>query len=144
MACLPSCRRILTRPIQPHRCLTALLQNPTTFSHELITTPLSRTEDKPKYIQMRQCLFPRRCRTYVNPPRWTSNETCLVFDGVLHPQFRSVAVWNMCPQNWTERDVRQKCQDEDQSDLLSNLPVFDKDRDVHYRIYFARDAMVLH
>lgn len=43
----------------------------------------------------------------------------------------------MCPQNWTDIDERQKCQDEDQSDLLNNLPVFDKERDVHYRNIFC-------
>ena len=43
----------------------------------------------------------------------------------------------MCLQNWTESNVRQKCQAEDQSDLINNLPVFDKDRDVTYRNIFC-------
>ena len=79
-----------------------------------------------------------RCPTYVNnAPGGILNETCLVFEGAFQIQFQSVAVWNKCPQNWTETDVRQKCQDEDQSDLISNLPVFDKDRDVTYRNIFC-------
>ena len=68
---------------------------------------------------------------------FTSNETCMVKEGVIHSLHFSFAVWNTCPQNWTERDVTQKCQDDDQSDFLRNLPVFDKDSHVHYRNIFC-------
>ena len=43
----------------------------------------------------------------------------------------------MCPQNWTERSVRQKCQHEDENDLLRNLPVFDMDSHVTYKNIFC-------
>lgn len=128
--CLPRSRCILIKLLHPHCWLTAFLKT----QHN---KPFSSTENKPKYIQMRQFFFSHRCRTYVKPPRWPLNETCLVYEGVFQRQFNSVAVWNMCPRNWTESNVRQKCQDEDQSDLISNLPVFDKDRDVTYRNIFC-------
>ncbi|KAL9971188.1 hypothetical protein ACROYT_G023681 [Oculina patagonica] len=79
------------------------------------------------------------CQAHVYPQRSpsTSNETCLVPEGVIHPSYIGFAVWNTCPKNWTDRIVRQQCQDEDQNDLLRNLPVFDKDGDVHYRNIFC-------
>ncbi|XP_078372820.1 adhesion G protein-coupled receptor L4-like [Oculina patagonica] len=80
-----------------------------------------------------------RCQGHVYPPTspLNSNETCLVPQGVIHQSYSSYAVWNTCPQNWTDRIVRQQCQDEDQNDLLRNLPVFDEDSEVHYRNVFC-------
>ncbi|KAL9971187.1 hypothetical protein ACROYT_G023680 [Oculina patagonica] len=83
--------------------------------------------------------FNSLCQAHVYPQRSpsTSNETCLRLEGVIHPSYISYAVWNTCPKNWTDRIVRQQCQDEDQNDLLRNLPVFDEDSDVHYRNIFC-------
>ena len=80
---------------------------------------------------LHKLFFFHRCRTHVNPE--TSNETCLADKSGVHGH----TVWNTCPQNWTERSVRQKCQEEDQSDILRNLPVFDKDSYVHYKSIFC-------
>ncbi|XP_078374510.1 adhesion G protein-coupled receptor L4-like [Oculina patagonica] len=79
------------------------------------------------------------CQGHVYPPTspLNSNETCLVPQGVIHQSYSSYAVWNTCPQNWTDRIVRQQCQDEDQNDLLRNLPVFDEDSEEHYRNVFC-------
>ena len=46
-------------------------------------------------------------------------------------------MWSRCPGNWKESRVRQKCQHEDQSDLLNNLPVFHEDSHVTYRNIFC-------
>ncbi|XP_078373674.1 uncharacterized protein LOC144657238 [Oculina patagonica] len=83
--------------------------------------------------------FDSLCKADVYPQTspWTSNETCLIPDGVIHPLIFSYAVWNTCPQNWSNKTVRKKCQDEDENDLLRNLPVFDKDSGVHYRNIFC-------
>ncbi|KAL9971182.1 hypothetical protein ACROYT_G023674 [Oculina patagonica] len=83
--------------------------------------------------------FDALCQGHVYPPTspLNSNETCLVPQGVIHQSYSSYAVWNTCPQNWTDRIVRQQCQDEDQNDLLRNLPVFDEDSEVHYRNVFC-------
>ncbi|KAL9971189.1 hypothetical protein ACROYT_G023684 [Oculina patagonica] len=83
--------------------------------------------------------FNSLCQGHVYPPTspLNSNETCLVPQGVIHQSYSSYAVWNTCPQNWTDRIVRQQCQDEDQNDLLRNLPVFDEDSEEHYRNVFC-------
>jgi len=77
-----------------------------------------------------------RCRKHINPQ--TSplgvNETCFALTTyAIQAQYAGYTVWNKCPQNWTERDVHQKCQDEDYSDLLRNLPVFNEDSLVTYK-----------
>ena len=84
-------------------------------------------------------LFYHRCQGHVNPQRspWTSRETCLVSEGVIHRSYTRYAVWSTCPQNWTEKSVRQKCQDEDQSDLFRNLPVFDSGSHETYKNIFC-------
>ncbi len=56
---------------------------------------------------------------------------------MLRPVFTGYAVWNKCAQNWTEESVRQKCREEDPSDFLRNLPVFDKDSLVTYKNVFC-------
>ena len=77
-----------------------------------------------------------RCRKRVNPQTsaLSSNETCFALkNGRLTAKYIGYAVWSTCPQNWTERSVRQKCQ----NDFLRNLPVFDKDSHVTYRNIFC-------
>ena len=81
-----------------------------------------------------------RCRKRVNPQTsaLSLNKTCFALkNGVTMAKYTGYAVWNTCPQNWTERSVRQKCQDEDQNDLLRNLPVFNKDSHVTYKNIFC-------
>ena len=85
-----------------------------------------------------------RCRKSVNPqgnpPSW--KRTCLLPKNDGHklldlPPDVGYAVWNTCPRNWTEISVRHKCQDEDKSDPLTSLPVFDKKSHVTYRNIFC-------
>ena len=47
------------------------------------------------------------------------------------------AVWTTCPKNWSVPIVQRKCQNEDQSDFLNNLPVFDNDNRITYRNIFC-------
>lgn len=66
------------------------------------------------------------------------NETCFALKTqVIRAKYTGYAVRKTCPQNWTEKSVRQKCQDEDYSDLLMNLPVFDEDSLVTYKNVFC-------
>ncbi|KAJ7393383.1 hypothetical protein OS493_006354 [Desmophyllum pertusum] len=76
-----------------------------------------------------------RCRKPVNSQTrpLTTNKICHGLDSAYH----GYVFWNKCPKNWKERGVRQQCQDEDQNDLLRNLPVFDKDSHVTYRNIFC-------
>lgn len=46
-------------------------------------------------------------------------------------------MWTICPKNWSDPIVQHKCQNEDQSDFLNNLPVFDKDSRITYRNIFC-------
>ena len=80
-----------------------------------------------------------RCRKTVNPQGnpLSSTETCLALKNVRRANYVGYAAWNTCPRNWTEMSVRQKCLDEDSSDLLKNLPVFDEDSHVTYRNIFC-------
>ena len=84
------------------------------------------------------CIF--RCRQNVNRQisnRSTSSEICF---GVEHDQvsaYPGYVIWNTCQKNWKERSVLKKCQDEDKSDLLKNLPVFDEDSHVTYKNIFC-------
>lgn len=67
----------------------------------------------------------------------STTETCF---GVKHDEllaYLGYVVRNTCPKNWEERSVRQKCQGEDESDFLRNLPVFDEDSDVTYKNVFC-------
>ena len=66
------------------------------------------------------------------------NETCFALKTyAIQAKYTGYAVRDKCPQNWTERGVRQKCQDEDYSDLLRNLPVFNEDSLVTYKNVFC-------
>ena len=47
------------------------------------------------------------------------------------------AVWSTCPKNWSDPIVLHKCQNENQSDFLNNLPVFDRDSRITYRNIFC-------
>ena len=81
-----------------------------------------------------------RCRQNVNPQNLGSNrsttEICFgVKDKV--SAYLGYVVWNTCPKNWKERSVLQKCEDEDESDLLRNLPVFDEESHVTYKNVFC-------
>ena len=53
------------------------------------------------------------------------------------PRAIGYAVWSTCPKNWSDPIVRHKCQNEDQSDFLNNLPVFDRDSRITYRNIFC-------
>ena len=46
-------------------------------------------------------------------------------------------MWSTCPRNWTDEIVRRKCQNDDQSDLFNDWPVFDRDRRITYRNVFC-------
>ena len=80
-----------------------------------------------------------RCQNPASPVKspLTSNETCLALKYGFLKGYTSFAAWNTCPKNWTERSVRHKCQHEDQSELLKNLPVFDMDSHVTYKNIFC-------
>ena len=83
------------------------------------------------------CIY--RCRQNVNARKSnrTSNEIC--FD-VKHDEvsaYPGYVTWKTCPKNWKERSTLQKCQDEDKSDLLRNLPVFDEDSHKTYKNVFC-------
>ena len=65
-----------------------------------------------------------------------SNLPCCQTKGI-GPTYIGYTAWKACPQNWTKKSVRQKCQEEDQSDLLRNLPVFDFNSLTTYRNIFC-------
>ncbi|KAL9971181.1 hypothetical protein ACROYT_G023673 [Oculina patagonica] len=67
----------------------------------------------------------------------TSNQTCFGIKPDSRLRYPGYAVWNTCPKNWKEKSVLQKCQDEDENDLLRNLPVFDEDSHVTYKNIFC-------
>ena len=52
-------------------------------------------------------------------------------------RYEGYAIKSSCPRNWPEGSEREKCQQEDHSDPLKNLPVFDKDSHVTYRNIFC-------
>jgi len=83
--------------------------------------------------------FTLRCRAHVSPQKnpLTSDQICLAVKEGIGPTYTGYIAWKTCPQNWTEKSVRQKCQEEDQSDFLRNLPVFDFDSLVTYRNIFC-------
>ncbi|KAJ7393384.1 hypothetical protein OS493_006355 [Desmophyllum pertusum] len=82
--------------------------------------------------------FVALCRKLVNPENnHQTNEICFGLKRVRRVLYPGYAVWNTCPENWKERSVRQRCQDEDQNDLLRNLPVFDNDSHVTYKNIFC-------
>ena len=45
--------------------------------------------------------------------------------------------WSTCPKNWSDPIVLHKCQNENRSDFLNNLPVFDKQSKITYRNIFC-------
>ena len=47
------------------------------------------------------------------------------------------AVWTTCPKKWSDPIVQHNCQNENQSDFLNNLPVFDNDSRITYRNIFC-------
>ncbi|KAL9971179.1 hypothetical protein ACROYT_G023671 [Oculina patagonica] len=79
--------------------------------------------------------FDELCRKKVHPE--ASNQTCFGTKHELHSQYPGYAVWNTCPKNWKEKSVLQRCQDEDENDLLRNLPVFDEESHVTYKNIFC-------
>ena len=81
-----------------------------------------------------------RCRKSVNPQGnpLSRKKTCLPPKNYPYfVRYQGYAVWSICPRNWTEMSVRHKCQDEDKSDPLTSLPVFDKKSHVTYRNIFC-------
>ena len=84
-----------------------------------------------------------RCRKSVNPQGNPLNwkRTCLPHEDNEYKEgffwYEGYVFWNTCPRNWNDMSVRQKCQDEDKSDPLDNLPVFDKGSHVTYRNIFC-------
>ena len=86
-----------------------------------------------------------RCRKSVNPRGnpLSRKRTCLPYNNDVNDVdessswYEGYVFWNTCPRNWSDMSVRQKCQEEDKSDLLDNLPVFDKDGHVTYRNIFC-------
>ncbi|XP_015752352.1 PREDICTED: adhesion G-protein coupled receptor G2-like isoform X1 [Acropora digitifera] len=88
--------------------------------------------------------FSRRCRHLANPRGHipSSNQICrhgkpLRYPGESCEETMGYAVWTTCPKNWSDPIVQHKCQNEDQSDFLNNLPVFDNDSRITYRNIFC-------
>ena len=83
------------------------------------------------------CIY--RCRQNVNPQisNRSSSEICFGIKHDLGSAYPGYVIWNTCQKNWKERSVLKKCQDEDKSDLLKNLPVFDEDSHVTYKNIFC-------
>ena len=76
----------------------------------------------------------------MNPERSTlsATETCFALkDNPLWPIYNGYAVWSTCPQKWEENETRKKCENEDQSELLISLPVFDEDNLKTYKNIFC-------
>ncbi|XP_020617009.1 uncharacterized protein LOC110054970 [Orbicella faveolata] len=83
--------------------------------------------------------FDKLCRKNLSPQS-SNRSTSEICFGVKHDEvsaYHGYVIWNTCPKNWKERSVLQKCQDEDESDLLRNLPVFDEDSHVTYKNIFC-------
>ena len=80
-----------------------------------------------------------RCRAHVNPQKspLTEDHICLAVKQEIGPKYIGYTAWKTCPKSCTKKSVRQKCQEEDQSELLRNLPVFDFDNLTTYRNVFC-------
>ncbi|XP_068755906.1 uncharacterized protein [Montipora capricornis] len=83
--------------------------------------------------------FNKLCRKRVNPRgnSLSQHEICRPVVNQHGPKYVGFAVRNTCPKNWTDEIVRHKCQNEDQSDLLNDWPVFDPHRRLTYRNVFC-------
>ena len=74
----------------------------------------------------------------LNSKTESSGETCIVFENSkTKAKYHGYAVWSTCPANWTDDNIRRKCQHENRADFLSSLPVFDEDTHVTYRNTFC-------
>ncbi|XP_068697796.1 uncharacterized protein [Montipora foliosa] len=83
--------------------------------------------------------FNKLCRKRVNSRgnSLSQHEICRPVVNQHGPKYVGFAVRNTCPKNWTDEIVRHKCQNEDQSDLLNDWPVFDPHRRLTYRNVFC-------
>ncbi|XP_068758169.1 uncharacterized protein [Montipora capricornis] len=79
------------------------------------------------------------CRKRVNPRgnSLSQHEICRPVVNQHDPEYVGFAVRNTCPKNWTDEIVRHKCQNEDQSDLFNDWPVFDRHRRLTYTNVFC-------
>ncbi|KAL9971178.1 hypothetical protein ACROYT_G023670 [Oculina patagonica] len=75
------------------------------------------------------------CRKHVNSQTSLRNSNRICYE--LGASYHGYVFLNKCPKKWKEISVRQKCQDEDQNDLLRKLPVFDVDKHVTYKNIFC-------
>ena len=80
-----------------------------------------------------------RCRKRVNPRgnQLSQHEICRPVVNQHGPEYVGFAVRSTCPRGWKDEIVRRKCQNEDQSDLFNDWPVFDRDSRITYRNVFC-------
>ncbi|XP_044178131.1 LOW QUALITY PROTEIN: uncharacterized protein LOC122960179 [Acropora millepora] len=83
--------------------------------------------------------FSRRCTGLANPRGHipSSNLICRPIRDTFHTKAIGCAVWSTCPKNWSDPIVLHNCQNENRSDFLNNLPVFDRDSRITYRNIFC-------
>ena len=67
------------------------------------------------------------------------NESCWAFHMGKKPVgiYSGFAAKGTCSLNWRDETLRHKCQNQDLTDLLNHLPVFDKIRNITYRNIFC-------
>ncbi|XP_068755912.1 adhesion G protein-coupled receptor E5-like [Montipora capricornis] len=83
--------------------------------------------------------FNKLCRKRVNPRGnpLSQHEICRPVVSQHSPDYAGFAVRSTCPRNWKDEIVRTKCQNEDQSDLFNDWPVFDREKRITYRNVFC-------
>ncbi|XP_068696015.1 uncharacterized protein [Montipora foliosa] len=83
--------------------------------------------------------FNKLCRKRVNPRGnpLSQHEICRPVVSQYSPEYDGFAVRSTCPRNWKDEIVRTKCQNEDQSDLFNDWPVFDHEKRITYRNVFC-------
>ncbi|XP_044178528.1 LOW QUALITY PROTEIN: uncharacterized protein LOC122960408 [Acropora millepora] len=94
-------------------------------------------------VELGDCCFDfsRRCTRLANP-RGHIPSSSLICRPMANREDNGTkaigyAVWSTCPKNWSDPVVVHKCQNENRSDFLNNLPVFDRDSRITYRNIFC-------
>ncbi|XP_067051036.1 uncharacterized protein [Acropora muricata] len=92
-------------------------------------------------VELGDCCFDfsRRCTRLADPRGHipSSNLICRPSRDRFGTKAIGFAVWSTCPKKWSDPIVLHKCQIEDRSDFLNNLPVFDKQSKITYRNIFC-------
>ncbi|XP_068753198.1 uncharacterized protein [Montipora capricornis] len=83
--------------------------------------------------------FNKLCRQRVNPQGnpLSQHEICRPVVNQHCPEYVGFAVRSTCPRNWKDEIVLTKCQNEDQTDLFNDWPVFDREKRITYRNVFC-------